>query len=495
MKLFYSNSLLSLIFAFGTLLCQAQIMGNTTPAPGSQQIYTYNTGAIVFNPSWYLNAQLGSIISQTQNGTEYKATINWNTAGNETLVLFDGSAPIAQLNILVVVPPQVPTATAPTNVLTGSFTANWLPATGAATYKLDVAHNNNNFDPGSLVVNGASTSITSFNVSSLWDNSPYYYRVRSVNAAGVESANSNFIMVTTGPAAPVPTTTAVTHSSFTVSWPPRSGATMYTVEVSQNSNFLPANSVTPYSTSTTSTTVSPLSENTTYYYRVKAVNNSLPVWAYSGNSSTVTVTTRYAPPVVNLASGFTTTSFVANWQPVPNAQYYHVDVSSSSSFSSETNYVSSTTSLTVNGLTPGNTYYYRVMAHSTTPWNTDESSVMSAITLPDAPFSTNKSGINDNSFVAAWPSSNGASGYIVDVSLNSSLTPVLFSYSPGLALSQNITGLSAGTTYHFGVKAFKTYNSTNYPSPSYSLPNSTLTWSNGVGIYGELVAIRIRNFV
>ena len=477
MKLFYSKSLLSLIFVFGTLLCQAQITGITTPAPGSQQIYTYNTGAIVFNPSWYLNAQLGTIVSQTQNGTEYKATINWNTAGNETLVLFDGSAPIAQLNILVVVPPQVPTATAPTNVLTGSFTANWLPATGATSYKVDVAHNNNNFDPGSLVVNGASTSITSFNVSSLWDNSPYYYRVRSVNAAGVESANSNFIMVTTGPAAPVPTTTAVTHSSFTVSWPPRSGATMYTVEVSQNSNFLPANSVTPYSTSTTSTTVSPLSENTTYYYRVKAVNNSLPVWAYSGNSSTVTVTTRYAPPVVNLASGFTTTSFVANWQPVPNAQYYHVDVSSSSSFSSETNYVSSTTSLTVNGLTPGNTYYYRVMAHSTTPWNTDESSVMSAITLPDAPFSTNKSGINDNSFVAAWPSSNGASGYIVDVSLNSSLTPVLFSYSPGLALSQNITGLSAGTTYHFGVKAFKTYNSTNYPSPSYSLPNSTLTWA------------------
>jgi hypothetical protein len=68
--------------------------------------------------------------------------------------------------------------------------------------------------------------------------------------------------------------------------------------------------------------------------------------------------------VATSATEVSETSFTANWNPYSGAQYYLLDVSTSSSFSSFIlqNQVVSTNSYLVTGLTANTTYYYRVRA-------------------------------------------------------------------------------------------------------------------------------------
>jgi len=92
------------------------------------------------------------------------------------------------------------------------------------------------------------------------------------------------------PAAPTANAaTSVTSSGFTANWSSSTGATGYRLDVSTSSSF--SSYVSGYQDldvgNVTSRSVTSLSANTTYYYRVRAYN----IGGTSGNSSTITVTT------------------------------------------------------------------------------------------------------------------------------------------------------------------------------------------------------------
>src|SRR5690606_14288984 len=81
---------------------------------------------------------------------------------------------------------------------------------------------------------------------------------------------------------------AIASTSFTANWTAVSGATSYRLDVSTVSNF--SSYVSGYqnlSVSATSKSVTGLSANTTYYYRVRARNSG----GTSGNSGTITTKT------------------------------------------------------------------------------------------------------------------------------------------------------------------------------------------------------------
>ena len=90
-----------------------------------------------------------------------------------------------------------------------------------------------------------------------------------------------------------------------------------------------------------------------------AISNSISIGL---NKSTVVVNT----PIATAATGIGTTSFTANWNAFSGAQYYLLDVSLSSSFSTfiyqDQVILAPTTSYVVIGLTENTTYYYRVRA-------------------------------------------------------------------------------------------------------------------------------------
>jgi len=91
-------------------------------------------------------------------------------------------------------------------------------------------------------------------------------------------------------------------------------------------------------------------------------------------------TTFVSTPVATAATGVGETSFTANWNAFVGAQYYLLDVSTSSSFSSFVfqDRVIYTNSYAVTGLTASTTYYYRVRASTT--YETDAAAFFTRVT-------------------------------------------------------------------------------------------------------------------
>jgi phosphodiesterase/alkaline phosphatase D-like protein len=167
-----------------------------------------------------------------------------------------------------------------------------------------------------------------------------------------------------------------------------------------------------------------------------------------------------AAPTAKAATNITTTSFTANWSSVSGATSYLLDVSTSSTFSSFlTGYqnlnLGTVISRSVSGLTAGKTYYYRLRTLSSAG-TSGNSNVISVATVPLAPTAKAATSVTTTSFTANWSSVSGATSYRLDVSTNSTFSSYLTGYqnlSLGNVISRSVSGLTAGKTYFYRVRA------------------------------------------
>lgn len=338
----------------------ATIMGigrvNRAPDPGGVDTYdTFDGDAS--NPRLYDCNMALSATDKVKLITGITAT-KTSSDGRTAILAVSGQA---NTNV-----PGTPTATAGTNVLSTSFTANWTAVDNVTSYKLDISTNEN-----------FSTFITGYNnqdvgnvitksITGLTAGVQYFYRVRAANANG-QSFSSNTISVG-GISAPVSTdATNKTSSSFSANWGTVSGATSYRLDVATDFYFqslvpgyenLNVGNVSTYS-------VTGLTSGVTYYFRVRAVNSS-----FTSLSSNIVSTGLPVPPVITYATNIAGTSFTANWAQV-TATSYKIDVSTNSDFSSfvgsYNNYdMGNVTSFSVTGLTANTNYYYRVRSVNAT---------------------------------------------------------------------------------------------------------------------------------
>lgn len=170
--------------------------------------------------------------------------------------------------------------------------------------------------------------------------------------------------------APANTATGVAVPA-TLSWNASATATSYRVEVSANAAF-----TTPIfldrSVTTTSTSVSGLAANTTYYWRVTASNAggssaASAVWSFT-TANAPPPPALPAPPVLsapaNAATGVAIPATLS-WAASSGATSYNVQVSTSSTFAG-TPFLNrtgvTTTSTSVSGLAANTVYYWRVSA-------------------------------------------------------------------------------------------------------------------------------------
>mgnify|MGYP001017648384 FL=1 len=134
--------------------------------------------------------------------------------------------------------------------------------------------------------------------------------------------------------------------------------------------------------------LSGLSQETLYYVRAYATNSQGTAYgeeysfSTSGNSPPVA-------PTANSATNVGVNSFTANWSAVSGATAYRLDVSTNSGFTSYVgsynNYLVSSTSQAVSGLTASTTYFYRVRAQNSNG-SSANSNTISVNTLANDPF-------------------------------------------------------------------------------------------------------------
>jgi fibronectin type 3 domain-containing protein len=261
----------------------------------------------------------------------------------------------------------------PTNLVATAGNAqvglSWSASSGATSY--NVKRSTTSGGPYTTI---ASPTMTSYTDTGLTNGTTYFYVVSAVNTAG-ESTNSSQVSATPQavPAAPTNLVATAGNAQVGLSWSASSGATSYNVKRSTTSGG-------PYTTiaspTTTSYTDTGLTNGTTYFYVVSAVNAA----GQSANSSQVSATPQLAvpPPVpTNLVATAGNAQVGLSWSASSGATSYNVQRSTTSGGPYTSIGTPTTTSYTDTGVTNGTTYYYVVAAVNAAGQSANSSQVSS----------------------------------------------------------------------------------------------------------------------
>ncbi len=242
---------------------------------------------------------------------------------------------------------------------------------------------------------------------------------------------------------------AVGDNVATVSWTAVANALSYEVEYKLNS----ATTWTSFSTAQAATTanLTGLTQGSAYNWRVRATCT-----AGSGNYVTANFTTT-APFVCNAPSGLSSTvtssGATVSWGAVTGAANYAVDykLSTATTWTSAAT-ASTTTSVTISGLTASSVYDWRV---STNCGANGASGFSAAQFTTSAPFVCNaptglSSTVTSSGATVSWGAVTGAANYAVDYKL-STATTWTSAATASTTTSVTISGLTASSVYDWRV--------------------------------------------
>jgi len=266
----------------------------------------------------------------------------------------------------------VPTILPATAIQRTSFQANWQAPVGQqpAQYRLEVARD---ADFIALVMQNVLVTGVQHTVTGLDEGTQYYYRVRAEYTTGLSGYSRAAQVTTTLGVTERPTAlpaTQITSTGFRMHWTAVSGLPQrYILDIARDAQFSSFVQTGVQVDSTTSYTLTNLSPNTPYWYRVRANTQAgLSQWSNVVQTRTSDINTGefQALPATNLSR----TGFVANWTPIAaelwsNVVQYELNVSETESFSSNVlnlAIVKSLTAWTLVNMKQNTVYYYRVWA-------------------------------------------------------------------------------------------------------------------------------------
>ena len=304
---------------------------------------------------------------------------------------------------------------------------------------------------------------TDYDDSGLSPNTRYYYQIKATNTGG-DSGYDKADAFTLPTAPDALDATAITNSGFTANWTAVPNANKYLLDVSvDNFNTFVPGLEGKEVIGTTSHEVGSLAPETTYQYRVRAVNQG----GESAYSDTTSVTVKPNPtgaPTATAATMITRNSFVANWLLVTGAISYQVYVSTDNfktflpGFNGKMVF---TDNVEVDGLTAETFYQYRLRAINAGGLPSDSSNIIDATTLPnppDVPVAGDAESITQTSFVAVWSVVEKADRYRLDVSTAGGAgfdANILPGYDAITTTETRleVIDLTSNTTYYYRVRA------------------------------------------
>ena len=331
-------------------------------------------------------------------------------------------------------------------------------------YQVDVAT-----DSGfKNIVRTFSPTATSIDIPGLTVRTAYFFRVTASNLLynSLPSTTASG-MVLAPPSAPtgltVPTAPG-TATSVALTWtaPSDKGGgqiAAYSVQMATDPGF--TKGVREFQPTTTAQTVTGLTANVPYYFRVRASNG--PNWG-SYSATAVRLVAPSAPTGLTVASGPGTATSVALSWTVPSdwgagsITSYSVQVATDSAFTKLVKeYQPTTNAQTVTGLTANVPYYFRVRATNggTVNWSS-YSATAARLVPPSAPTAVKIDAVAAGSVRVSWtaPANNGGgpiTGYFLQVSQTAGFTTFDPVWVTGT--SKTLTGLTPKKTYFFRVMA------------------------------------------
>ena len=326
------------------------------------------------------------------------------------------------------------------------ISVTWDPVAGAAGYKVFVkAGINRSYNPIGDV-SGTSITYTETNAGA-----NYYFAVRPyfhedgktyVGKLSEAAYNNEYLLTPTG-------VTAVldpASNNVRVTWNKVAGEPLYEVYRSTNPN---SGFKKVFELEGTSCILGNLAPETTYYYKVRAVNRNNPTGNSDYSTAAQVTTGKLSQPVV-------TTSIIdggirVSWEKVPYANRYEVLRASSANGTYYSLATVEGTALNNTSVVAGRTYYYKVKAYNTANPNVSiTSNVTAQIAKMEAPTLT-KGTNSAGKPVISWGTVLGADRYDVyrATNANGAYTRVLST----TGTSYTDASASAGRTYYYKVLA------------------------------------------
>ena len=368
---------------------QTQPRPDTTVSQGGSVTFTVAINNASPSPTfiWYQGTKgTGTMKDSSTNPLYQKPAVTAADSGNYYVIVVNssGADTSAYAHLNVNVPPPAPALSAPANSATGiavSPTLTWNAVTGAVTYRVQVS-TAPDFSTG-IAADDSTLTAASKGLTSLTNNTLYYWRVNAKNAGGASAWSTVFTFTTVVAASgiPVPSTPANYATGVAVNptlmWSAVTGAVTYRVQVSTASDFSTGIAADDSTLTAASKAIDSLTNNTLYYWRVNA-KNAGGTSAWSAAFSFTTIVAVPGAPVLsapaNNATGVAVSQAVS-WGAVTGASTYRVQVSTAADFS--TGIVADDSTLTtaskaLNSLTNNTVYFWRVNAKNaggTSAWS------------------------------------------------------------------------------------------------------------------------------
>jgi fibronectin type 3 domain-containing protein len=239
-------------------------------------------------------------------------------------------------------------------------TLSWVASGGASSYYV---YRGTTAGGESTTAIAIGVTTASYIDTGLTNGTEYYYKVAAVNGGGasVLSGEASATPEPSAPGAPTGLTLTAGNASVALTWTAPGGATSYNVYRGTTAG---GESTTPIATGVTNASYadSGLTNGTTYYYRVAAINGG-GASALSGEASaTPQVSAPPAPTALAATAG--NAQVTLSWTAISSASSYSVYRGTTAGGESTTAIASgiTTASYTDGGLTNGTTYYYEVAA-------------------------------------------------------------------------------------------------------------------------------------
>lgn len=386
-----------------------------------------------------------------------------------------------------------------TNITYNSAKLTWTKVSGAKGYDVEKLS-------GKKWEKVKEVKTNSYSLTKLTTGTTYKYRVRAfVKKAFSKKTYGSYSATLSVKPMPAKVTgvkkSSVTYNSAKLSWKKVAGATGYQVQVYKNKKWTNLKKVTA-----TSYTVTKLTTNTTYKYRVAAYR-TVKKKTYTGSySATVSV-----KPALTQVKGLKATvaspsSVKLTWTKASSGGNYQIQQYNASKKTWKTIKKQSGTSYTVSKLTPGTTYKFRVLAYATVNKKTYTGKASATVSAkPAVPNvgSFKKGTVTATSVSFSWAAAKNASGYSFEFYKNGKWAKTDVKNKT----SYTVSGLTASTAYQARVKAYYTLSGKKYYSPSYSSTvkvttapdqvkglkaeaqskTATLTWTAVKGAQGYIV--------